>query len=129
MVTDRNRRLGEVWRTYADLAQPPVDVVDVDRWRDRVRHDAAQRHLAQAARLLDEFPGISAEAVARALMWDQSPAELAAQVEAEAIARASHVAARRNTEALMRLRAEPRWDGSHRAGIAAARAALPEEAS
>lgn len=129
MVKDRNRRLAEVWRAYAELASPPLDVVDVDRWRDRVRHDASLRHLGQAARMLDEFPGITAEAVARALMWDQSPTELAAQVEAEAIARASHVAALRNNERMAALRAQPRWDGSHVAGLAAARAALPEEAS
>ena len=126
MVTDRRRRLAEVWRVYADMARPPVDVNDVDRWRDRVRHDAAERHLAEGAGLLDEFPGITAESVVRALMWDQAPGEIAALVEAEATARAGYTAALRNNERRAELRRQPRWDGSHADGIAAARAALPE---
>ena len=82
---------------------------------------------AHRDRLIDDFPGISAEAVARALLWDTPPAAMAEQLETESVAR-NALAHMRRSQAEWRQRSAAYPPTANRSAastaIAEARAAL-----
>lgn len=126
------RFMRDLWHALADLVMADrvaaglVPANAEDRYRAALVSDLRREYTYRAAALKDAQPGITASELAHAIRGHATPETLGEQIELAKIAKASQAAAARNMAHVGALRAEPRWDGSHVAGLAAARAALPE---
>lgn len=81
MSDDRGRFLREVWRIIASHATPPVDVGDVDAWRQRVAYNAQAEHVDRANALLVFVPDASPAAIAHAIEHRLWPHQLQAEMQ------------------------------------------------
>lgn len=128
--------LRDVWHAYAhNVVTVPANVADVDAWRSQVIIDARQRWAADAAAIKLALPDATAYHVAAALHRGAPNEITAEQMEYERISKAWRTLAAREDvpgsyAAFKRMLAEPKPSADVRiAGLDAARAALPEEAS
>lgn len=77
-MNDQGRFLRDVWRCIAARATPPVDVNDIDAWRQRVAHNAQTEHLDRARALILFVPDATPAAVAHAITHRLMPHQLIA---------------------------------------------------
>lgn len=115
MSDDRGRLLREVWRIIASHATPPVDVGDVDAWRQRVAYNAQTEHIDLANALLVFVPTASPAAIAHAIEHRLWPHQLQAEMQQAPTQRAQARLMARNAAPVCARCRDTGWidDGDH----------------